>query len=315
MKIRLGYVALSLTLDITASKTITYTNYHKLKTEVRNIKLDQLINENFNNLKKIFWYNYRNKIHFYRISHNIIPLATHKDVIFDYITPYQKEWEQLGKLTKLYDLRVDTHPDQFCVLNSNQIKVIENSIEMLKFHQKMFEAMKIEGKTVLHVGGAYGNKEKSIKKFITTFKKLDKKLQDIIILENDDKIFNIKDVLYICETLKIPMVLDYHHYMCNNEGEDLKAYLPRILRTWENQKLKPKMHFSSPKNKREFRSHSDYIDVNSFIKFLQILETYKMDIDIMLECKAKDEALFRLVRQLKYQTNYHFIDDTTFEIK
>ena len=32
----------------------------------------------------------------------------------------------------------------------------------------------------------------------------------------------------------------------------------------------------------------------------------------MLEAKAKDEAVFRLIRQLKYKTNYKFIDDTSF---
>ena len=34
----------------------------------------------------------------------------------------------------------------------------------------------------------------------------------------------------------------------------------------------------------------------------------------MLECKAKDEALFKLVRQLKYY-DYHFIDETTIKLK
>ena len=32
----------------------------------------------------------------------------------------------------------------------------------------------------------------------------------------------------------------------------------------------------------------------------------------MIEAKAKDDALFRLVRELKYKTNYKFIDETTF---
>ena len=41
---------------------------------------------------------------------------------------------------------------------------------------------------------------------------------------------------------------------------------------------------------------------------------YEYDIDIMIEAKAKDEALFKLVRELKYKTNYKFIDDTTFII-
>ena len=32
----------------------------------------------------------------------------------------------------------------------------------------------------------------------------------------------------------------------------------------------------------------------------------------MLEAKFKDDALFKLVRELKYKTNYKFIDETSF---
>ena len=32
----------------------------------------------------------------------------------------------------------------------------------------------------------------------------------------------------------------------------------------------------------------------------------------MLEAKAKDEALFRLIRELKYKINYTFLDETSF---
>lgn len=32
----------------------------------------------------------------------------------------------------------------------------------------------------------------------------------------------------------------------------------------------------------------------------------------MLEAKGKDDSLFRLVRYIKYKTDYEFIDDTTF---
>ncbi len=34
----------------------------------------------------------------------------------------------------------------------------------------------------------------------------------------------------------------------------------------------------------------------------------------MIEAKAKDDALYRLVRQLKYMKDYKFIDESTFEI-
>lgn len=313
MIIRLGYVAISLTLDLTTSKTITYTNYSKLKKENKIIKIDSIINENLHNLKQIMIYNFKNNIHFYRLSPNIIPLATHPNTNIN-IEKYKKEFENIGYMSKLYNIRLDTHPDHFCVLNSNKKEVIKSSIKILEYHYNIFKTMKINGKAILHIGGAYDNKEKSIERFIKNFKKLDKKIQNIIILENDDKIYNIKDTLYICETLKIPMVLDYHHYLCNNQNEKIEDYLPKILNTWKNEKLNPKMHFSSPKNKKEFRSHSNYINSDDFINFINIIKKYNTNIDIMLECKAKDDAMFRLIRQLKHKTNYHFINETTFEI-
>ena len=73
----------------------------------------------------------------------------------------------------------------------------------------------------------------------------------MIILENDDKVFNIIDVLELSEKLKIPMVLDYHHYICNNNNEDIEKYLPRIFNTWKGEVYPPKVHFSTPKSKKK----------------------------------------------------------------
>ena len=314
MKIRLGYVAISLTINLSASHTINYKNYQKLGTEAGNKKLEFLIQKNLLELKEILKYNYYNNIHFYRISSGIVPLATHPDINFDYSATYKKEWKEVGDLIKKYDLRVDTHPDQFCVLNSNKDNVLKSSINILNYHYQLFKLMQIKGKTILHVGGHFNDKKVSIKRFEENFKKLDKTIQKIIVLENDDKIFNVPDVLKICQKLKIPMVLDYHHYWCNNDGENIKDYLPAIIKTWENEINPPKMHFSSPKSLKEKRSHSDYINAEDFMEFLEILKPLNTDVDIMLECKAKDETLFKLVRELKYKTNYKFLDETTFII-
>lgn len=314
MQIRLGYVAISLTLGITASKTMTFSHYQKLKEDKAQRQIDIKINENFDNLEKILTYNYKNEVHFYRMSHNLIPLATHKSVLFDYIKPYEKKWKKIGNLIKKYHMRVDIHPDEYCVLNSPNINVLENSVKILAFGKEIFEAMGIFGQMVIHVGGAYNNKEEAIERFKTNFRKLDKEIQKMIILENDDKVFGVKDVLSICEELKIPMVLDYHHYLCYNDKEDINDYLPRIFKTWNKNELRPKMHFSSPKSFKEKRSHSEYIDACKFMEFLEILKQYNIDVDVMLECKAKDEALFRLVRELKYYTDYVFLDATTLVI-
>jgi len=319
MKIRLGYVALSKALDnITTSSTITYTNYQKLDDSLRNDKLDNIIKSNFINLEKIINYNIKNNIHFYRLTSKLIPLATLSEVEYEYINEYKKEYESIGKIINNSKMRIDTHPDQFCVLNSVDKKIVDNSISILNYHKNILSAFKIKNsKILIHVGSSSFGKDKSISRFINNFNKLDAKIQNMLLLENDDKVYNIVDTLNLCKRINVPMVLDYHHYMCNNNGEKITSYIKEIFDTWNKEELVPKIHFSSPKNKtkKDIRSHHDYINSDDFINFIEQIKFVDRDFDVMIEAKMKDDALFRLVRELKYKTNYKFIDETTFVIE
>lgn len=50
-------------------------------------------------------------------------------------------------------MRVDFHPDQFCVLNSTNKDVFYNTINILKYHYRLLDMMNIKNKVlVLHVG-------------------------------------------------------------------------------------------------------------------------------------------------------------------
>ncbi len=309
MLIRLGYVSISKTLEnIVNFHNITYTEFSKNNNLE---KLDNVIKDNFNTLFNILKYNQKNNIHFYRLTSKFIPLATHKDLNIEYIKKYDNLYNEAANLIK--DMRLDTHPDQFTVLNSTKKEVLDNTFRILEYHYQILTSLKIKNPIIiLHIGSSVFGKEKSIKRFIHNFNLLPDYIKKVIALENDDKIYNLKDVLNICQTLKVPFVFDYHHYKCNNDGENYLDYIEQIFATWKN--IKPKIHFSSPKNntKKDFRSHSDYINCDDFIFFLEQIKKFNTDIDIMLEAKAKDEAIFRLVRQLKFKTNYKFIDDTSF---
>lgn len=313
MKIRLGYACISKTLsNVTTSSTITYTTFQKDKDYK---KIDTAIKSNLNALKEILTYNIKNNIHFFRLSSKLIPLATKSDVIFDYIDPYKDYYHSIAKIIKDNKLRIDFHPDEFCVLNNTKSEVVKNSIAILEYHYNLLKALEIKNKIlVLHIGGNTFGKKNSISRFINNFNTLSKEIQESIAIENDDKIFNIRDCVYISKNINVPVILDYHHHICNHDELDINDYLKDILSSWHN--TTPKMHFSSPKNKtkKDFRSHNDYINVDDFINFIDLLKPFNHDVDIMIEAKAKDEALFRLVRELKYKTDYKFIDDTSFEV-
>ena len=312
MKVRLGYACISETVEGTASSTYTFTNY---KIEHNMEKLEKIIRSNLFHLKELFIYNIKNNIHFFRITSNLIPLATKKEVEFDYFTPYKKEYEELALLIKESNMRVDFHPSEYCILNSTRREVIENSIEILKYHYNLLKYLKIKDPIlVLHVGSREFGKEKALSRFIHTFQKLPKEIKEVIAIENDDKSYNIEDCLYLSSKIGTPLVLDYHHHLCNPTVKSLEELLPKVIDTWKDKKYIPKMHFSSPKSKqkKEFRSHHDYIHSDDFIAFLELLKKVDSNIDIMIEAKRKDEAMFRLIRELKYKTNILFLDDTTF---
>ena len=261
MKIRLGYVSISKTINITSSHTITFTNYEKLNNKEE--KLDEIINKNLDNLEQILIYNIKNNIHFYRMSSAIIPLATHPKVEYNALKRFKHRLENIGTIIKQNKMRVDIHLDQFCILNSTKKEVVTSTINIITFYKNMIKTMKLNTHMILHVGSKEFGKEKSIKRFINNFNKLDNEAKKMIVLENDDKSYNIKDTLRICNELDIPMVLDYHHYKCNNEKESIEEYIEKIFKTWK--KEIPKIHFSSPKSTKEYRSHHDFINICDFI--------------------------------------------------
>ena len=311
MLIRLGYVAITNALDVTSSSSFTFTEFSKNNNYE---KLDRIIKSNFEDLIKILNYNIKNNIHFYRLTSKLIPLATHKEVNFDYIDKYKSYFDKISNIINENNMRIDVHPDQFCVLNSVNKDVIDASIEILKYHFSILNALNIKNKViVLHVGSNAFGKENSIKRFINNFNKLPDYLKESIVLENDDKVFNAKDVLYICKKLNIPFVFDYHHHKCN-PCDNIENIMDDILSTWKN--IRPKIHISSPKNKtkKDFRSHHDYINYDDFNELIDLLKPFNKDVDIMIEAKMKDDALFRLIRLIKYNDNYKFIDDTSFYV-
>ncbi|MBQ3021059.1 MAG: UV DNA damage repair endonuclease UvsE [Bacilli bacterium] len=309
MKIRLGYACISNIIETTSSKTTTLTYYKKLDTKTKEEKLNIIINTNLDNLKNIIEYNITNNLHFFRITAKLIPLI---DLVDIDLNKYKEKFIIIGKLINKNNMRVDVHVDEYCVLNSINETVVLNSIKILNNLKIVMDMFNIEYKIIMHIGSKTNGIKESIKRFKNNYNLLDNELKNKIILENDDKVYNVYQTLKLCEDLKIPMCLDYHHHLCNKCSKDIKYYIPRIYNTYKD--ILPKMHYSSPKSKKEKRTHNEYINSIEFINFIEILKTYNKDTDIMLEAKGKDLALIKLVYELKFRKNYKYIDESSFII-
>ena len=301
----LGYACINMTLDDHKPNRRTTAKYlKKLSPAEQKEKLNGLLKENLENTLKILKFNVKNEIKLYRMSSDIVPLATH-DITsdWDYIKQEENLLKKIGDYIKQHNLLVSMHPGQYTVLNSTTEDVVDRAIEDLEYHASIFQAMGLATKhrIVLHIGGVYGDKEAAIKRFKENFGRLSEDIQERLIIENDDKSYTTSEVLEIAQDLEIPMVFDVHHFNCNHqEDENLEKLFPQILQTWPQEET-PKIHFSSPRSEEKFISHADYINSEDFNQFMvQAKKWTGRDFNVMLECKKKDKALFQLREELNY---------------
>jgi UV DNA damage endonuclease len=318
--IRLGYVAMSMKLqNASPSKTMTFAQFQKIEDREAAIrKLERIALLNLQNTLRILKHNAASDIHFYRLTSRLIPLANHEDLLeWNYMKPLKGQLREIGDYAKKHKIRVDFHPDHFVLINSMQKHILKNSINTLKLHYLLLKAMGINPahRCVMHVGGNYKETENSLERFVENWMEIPRPIQQMIMLENDDTSFTLEDTLYLCEKLDIPLVFDYHHHLAHHQNENWEIHWNRVVDTWRHSPLPIKMHISSPKSDKAFRHHSDYVDIDMFFNFLSVIKGSIPQLDCMIEAKMKDEALFKLMDDVKTRNDVEIIDGSSFYLK
>lgn len=303
--------------ECSPARALTFTRWKALKKEERDLKLKEVTKQNLTSTLRMLHYNIAHEIEVYRMSSSIIPLATHPEVRWDFRTAFAKELLEIGDLVKKYQLRVSLHPNQFTLFTSEKSQITTNAVSDMQYHYDLFEGMGIEDRTVIniHVGGAYGDKKKAVERFHKNIKQLPMKVKERMTLENDDKTYTAEETLVICQKEKIPLVFDYHHHQANLSERSMVDLLPDIYKTWDHLELIPKVHLSSPKSEKEFRSHADFVDPTFIRPFLDVVRELGQDLDVMIEAKRKDQALHQLVADISKIRGVKRVGGATIEWK
>ncbi|WP_186577306.1 UV DNA damage repair endonuclease UvsE [Aquibacillus kalidii] len=317
---RFGYVAMSVHVkNSSPSQTMTYKNFsQQTNREAAIRKLELIANRNVENCLRLLKHNHAFDISLFRLSSKLVPLATHEELSdWDYLKGVKVSLEKLGNYAKEKAMRIDFHPDHFVVLNSPKQDIVKSSVQTLKYHYDLLKAMGLDPlhRCVLHVGGSYGDKPNALERFVENWGRISRRIQRMIILENDDKTFDVEDALYLSEKLAVPLVFDLHHHLANHREEDWIIYWDRILKSWDNSALPIKVHLSSPKNDKQFRHHADFVDSSMFLEFAKRVNGTTPQVDCMIEAKQKDEALFQLMRDLRNHSSVEWINQSTVKIK
>lgn len=272
-------------------------NYKKLSDKLTG-KIKQNLDALYNQL--LFVADMPTQCHMLRISSNLLPLFDHPNfsVLYD---------DQLLKLVDVllsrckcvidkHNIIVCTHPDQFCVVNSESESVRLKAYKSLYYHKYFMERLTDVNRTSINIH-LNGN--------LDHLPEIDRGMYDDLVpwlsFENEDKngrLFtgDVYNTLAVCEKYGIKMLLDlHHHYALTGDQISINdSVIDRIVATWNG--FTPVMHLSQGRDEPTDRKHSDFITDSKLIAyatdFLHIA-------NIEIESKAKTSAVMQFYQDIQ----------------
>ena len=306
---RLGYACLNVTLG---PKKGGFRSMIKRTWAQKGLPYaSSLMMENVKVLAGIVNWNVKNNIQVYRMTSTLAPWCSEYE--FDALP----DWRQIsfglakiGKFAIANGQRLSFHPGQFNCLGSPKENVINNCIKDLRSHGEIMDAMCLprtrQNKINIHIGGTYGDKQAAADRWCKNFELLPESVKSRLTVENDDKAsgFSVVDLYKIWQRVGTPIVFDYHHHTFCTGGLSIEDALKLAASTWPDG-IRPVTHYSESAADREGKkvtrtAHSAFVTGP--------INDYGLDIDCVVEAKAKELAVLQLMTGQNYE---HLFSDNT----
>ena len=256
----------------------------------------QLAYQNICDLYTILVWNTANNIKFYRMSSDMIPWASEYGVRnLPNIEQVAAMLRKCGDYATSVGQRLTFHPGPFNKLTSSNSSVTSNTIRDLTIHADILDLMGLSNthynKINIHVGATYKDKPMAIAQFLNNWDLVPDNVKSRFTLENDDKpsLYTTEELYnLIYKHTNIPIVFDHHHHSLHSGGMSHADALAIAVSTWGN--VKPVVHYSQSRAveqniKCPAQAHSD--------SYWETMDTCGHDVDVMLEAKFKEIALFK----------------------
>jgi UV DNA damage endonuclease len=181
-------------------------------------KAQQYALQNIADITKLAKWNYEHNIFHLRLSSDILPHYTNPNVQSYDLSFATDAFREAGEALRRYKQRTTFHPGQFCVVGAHDETIFQKTVDDLKMHADMLDAMGIDqdGILCIHGGGLYGNKEETIQRWIRNFHRLPENVKSRLCIENCERCYSLEDCIRISDACNIPIILDSHHFECYN---------------------------------------------------------------------------------------------------
>lgn len=300
-----GLCCISLTLKAkgVGYRRLSFSNYMKLPGEKAETKLAEICLGNAQALRAHIEFCAENSIRRYRIPSDIFPLLNHPTLRKDLrelpnFIEIKNALRLCGDAARSGGVGLSTHPSQFAVLASAKESVARSAADDANLNALTLDligAPKSPASPInLHISRSPQHAENFKADFLRGLKMLNKSARARIAFENEDKGFwNIKNLLDFLDSAskdksfgeRIPVVLDFHHNKINPSGLSEEEAFFAAAATWGN--LTPICHYSESAGKKQTAAHSDFCRKSP--------PFFGVPYHCMLEAKAKDLAIFRLM--------------------
>jgi UV DNA damage endonuclease len=190
--------------------------------------------------------------------------------------------------------------------------VFENSVKELVYHAQVLDLMELDtsAKIQIHVGGVYGDKERSMRRFVKRFEMLDEIVKRRLVIENDDGRYSLRECLRISSKTGVPVLFDNFHHEVNSSGETVKEAFGRFIKTWKEKHGLPMVDYSSQNRGHKRGKHAEKINLKHFEEFLEKSKPY--DFDIMLEIKDKERSALKAIEIALQDDRFSIVKKHTF---
>jgi UV DNA damage endonuclease len=284
--IRLGYACVNTQLP-SAARTVRVAN----ATPER---LGELIAANLDALETILRWNEEHGIKVFRLTSNLIPLASHPVNGLAWWDDFAPRFAELGALMLTAGMRLSTHPGQYTVLSSDRAEVVAAAVAELEYHDRLLTAFGLDRshKVVVHVGSSGRG---ASARFGAGFAQLSQGAASRLVLENDEH-RPLEPVIDLAHVLGVPVVFDaFHHDLAPSlDGLGTRELVLRAAETWLPDDGRQEVHFSTQAEGKRRGAHAEAVDPSALAEFAA--EVGDLPLDCILEVKDKERSVLRVQR-------------------
>jgi UV DNA damage endonuclease len=257
-------------------------------------RLRELIAANLDAQEEILRWNAAHGIEVFRLTSNLIPLASHPANDLPWRDEFAGRLAELGGFALAAGMRLSTHPGQYTVLSSAQPHVVEAAVAELDYHAELLEALGLDEshKIVLHVGSGAAEPARAAQRFAAGFERLSPGAHARLVLENDER-WPLDAVLELAAPLGLPVVFDAFHHELAASPRDLTVREAALTAaaTWGHGDGRQEVHFSTQQPGKRPGAHAETIDDDAFLAFAAEVEG--LPLDCILEVKDKEQSTLR----------------------